>query len=301
MERCTSSKTSKYKIQILYEEQNRFNKLGPLNTSFCLVLIENGNGIVKINGDNIVFIAPVIFCINENDIILINSNSNSDIKAKIIYFHPSVLNQVFNFKNVRGGSSDFSITEMQDQFLLRTFVEKRDKTHGMFNLEPLICKRLIYLCEQLIKVSAIQKDDSWPCRTRSYLMELLFLIANIEFELKEKEHKIISEDEEKISPVLLFLMNNYDKKITISELTKQFNINRTTLSDSFNKVVGESIITYINRMRINMASTILRDTKLPISEIMLRVGFTENTHFFRTFKKYMGMSPRDYRDRYCIL
>jgi YesN/AraC family two-component response regulator len=34
---------------------------------------------------------------------------------------------------------------------------------------------------------------------------------------------------------------------------------------------------------------------------MLRVGYQDSTHFWRTFRKHIGLSPREYRDRYCWL
>ncbi|MDD6770863.1 MAG: AraC family transcriptional regulator [Inconstantimicrobium porci] len=82
-------------------------------------------------------------------------------------------------------------------------------------------------------------------------------------------------------------------------MTKKFNMNRTTLSEKFNRLVGETIITYINKLRVNIATTLLRDTRVPISEIMEIVGFNDSSYFFRTFKIYKGQSPKEYRDEYC--
>jgi AraC-like DNA-binding protein len=42
----------------------------------------------------------------------------------------------------------------------------------------------------------------------------------------------------------------------------------------------------------------LRDTLLPVSEIMYRTGFNEANHFSRTFKKYMSCAPSDYRKEF---
>jgi AraC family L-rhamnose operon regulatory protein RhaS len=43
----------------------------------------------------------------------------------------------------------------------------------------------------------------------------------------------------------------------------------------------------------------LRDTKLSVSEITARLGFTNITHFGRAFRKQMGYSPSEYRQRFC--
>lgn len=131
-------------------------------------------------------------------------------------------------------------------------------------------------------------------------MESLYLIDNVYYENQECTiEQINNQNDDEINQILLYLYNNYDKKITITELTKIFNMNRTTLSKKFKDVVGESIITYLNKVRINMAAIMLRDTELPIAEIMDRVGFVDATHFLRTFKKYIKFTPKEYRNKFC--
>jgi transcriptional regulator GlxA family with amidase domain len=52
------------------------------------------------------------------------------------------------------------------------------------------------------------------------------------------------------------------------------------------------------RLRLRMASVLLGETTLPVSEIMRRVGFGDATHFGRTFRKYTGYPPSEYRQRF---
>ncbi len=58
-------------------------------------------------------------------------------------------------------------------------------------------------------------------------------------------------------------------------------------------------MTYLTQLRIRLAALMLRDTKLPISEVMWRVGFRDGTHFGRTFRKHTAQSPSEYREQYC--
>jgi AraC family L-rhamnose operon regulatory protein RhaS len=51
-------------------------------------------------------------------------------------------------------------------------------------------------------------------------------------------------------------------------------------------------------LRINLAAAMLRDTGLPITEVRQRVGFNDDSHFRRTFRKYLGMAPGEYRREY---
>jgi len=296
IEFTTYAKNDCYSMPMSYWEGTELNNELALKNRFCFILIENGTGILKINNRNIPFIAPLIFCINENEKITIDNELNTKIKA--IYFHPNIVNCAFNFDNIRNIPEDFSMSTVQDCYFNKFFIERSDTFYGKINIGPLTNKRFEFLCESFKRESTLQNTSNWPCRSRSYIMEILFLTENIYSEHDLTEDKIIGEVDEEIYSILLYVINNYNKKITIPNLTKQFNINRTTLSKKFISSVGESIISYLNKLRIKMASIILRDTKLPISEVMERVGFSDNAHFLRTFKRYMGVSPKDYRDKY---
>jgi len=63
-------------------------------------------------------------------------------------------------------------------------------------------------------------------------------------------------------------------------------------------VTGMTIVAYLIQLRIKLAATMLRDTGLPVTEIHQRVGFNDDSHFRRTFRKYTGASPSEYRQRY---
>jgi len=125
-------------------------------------------------------------------------------------------------------------------------------------------------------------------------MEVLFIIQHCYSE-KDINSIKISESTASINDVLLYLHLNYYRKITIEELIVEFNTNRNTLNKKFKMETGLSPIQYTIKLRIKVACMLLRDTKLPISEIMERVGFNDASHWGRTFKLYTGLSPIDYR------
>lgn len=299
MELVTYDKYNKYNIfsmPMTYYEGNGFDNESALGERFCFILIEKGSGIINLNGKNISFISPVLFCINEKEHIRIN---NINTKVKAIYFHPSIINSALDFKLIREISADLPVTLKQDADMNNFFINHDDKFIGKISIGPVSFKKFDSLCNQLNIELTKQNRENWPCRSRSYIMEVLFLIENVYIKNDLLEEFVMEEYDENIKCILVYLFNNYNKKITISDLTKEFNINRTTLSKKFSDYVGESIVTYLNKLRITMAAIILRDTKLPITEIMERVGFSDSTHFLRTFKKYMSLTPKEYREKYC--
>lgn len=286
-----------FSLDMSYYEGNELNNETALNKRFCFILIEKGCGILNINNINVPFIAPTVFCINEKENIIIDKSLN--INIKVMYFHPSIINSMLNFENIRSIPMDFPQTVIQDCYLLKHFIYRDKSYYGKINISQLTYKRFELLLGLFNKETSMQNRDNWPCRSRSYVMEILFLIDSVYLENNNFNDSLNKDIEEELYSIILYLYNNYNRKITINELTNKFNINRTTLSEKFTNYVGETVITYLNKLRINMASTMLRDTKIPIYEVMERVGFSDYVHFSRTFKKYKGMSPKEYRKNYC--
>ena len=56
-----------------------------------------------------------------------------------------------------------------------------------------------------------------------------------------------------------------------------------------------SPISYINKIRIEKAAALFKNSDRSITEIAMEVGFDDSNYFSRIFKKQMGMSPREYK------
>lgn len=266
------------------------------NPVFKLVLLERGNGIMKVGDSTFAFNAPVAFCFNENE--QPEFVEKKDVCGKVICFVPSVINSSFNFENIRSIPESFSITELQDTYWLKPFLERNSRYFGKMTIGPVTSKRICNLINGYAK-EVDEKGQYWTCRGRSFLIEILVMIYRIFDEPREEEDFCLCQLTEDMAPVIMYLQNNYASKITIEQLTREFGINRTTLASKFNEVTGMTVVTYLNRLRINTAAAMLRDTLLPVTEIMEQVGFNESSHFCRTFHKYAGCSPSEYRERFC--
>jgi transcriptional regulator GlxA family with amidase domain len=95
-----------------------------------------------------------------------------------------------------------------------------------------------------------------------------------------------------------FIESNPDKKFTIDEISSKFGIGRRTFERRFKKSTGNSIIEYIQRVKVETIKKQLELDGKTINEIIFEIGYNDINAFRNVFKKYTGMSPVDYRRKY---
>ncbi|MBO0322904.1 AraC family transcriptional regulator [Muricauda sp. CAU 1633] len=86
---------------------------------------------------------------------------------------------------------------------------------------------------------------------------------------------------------------NFD--LTLAQLAKMLNMPERYLSQVINEYFHQNFYDFINSKRIEEAQRELRDKSKRISEIMYDVGFVSRSSFNTSFKKYVGMTPSEFR------
>lgn len=94
--------------------------------------------------------------------------------------------------------------------------------------------------------------------------------------------------------VYSYVKKNFREKITLSELCFIFGTNKTTLCSSFKKAYGDTVIGYINYLKVKEAKKMLREGKYNLTEISAMLGFSSVHYFSRMFKKHQNVSPSEY-------
>ncbi|WP_010246527.1 helix-turn-helix domain-containing protein [Acetivibrio cellulolyticus] len=286
-------------ISLFCDSEYKFDQDCNACNLFRLIIIEEGSGIAKLNNKRFLLNAPSLLCVSETESLCLEQGSN--IKAKSLYFHPCAVNSNFNFSTIRNNNNALSPTEVNDCTCLQPYYTRTSEYAGYLNIGPLTLKRMLQLFDLINNELTRQKDEFWPCRGRSYFLELLFIVERIYFNPEITKEPVLPDHPNDIDSVILYLHTNYQKKITIEELTKSFHINRNTLRERFEAATGMSVLTYLINLRLRIAALILKDTTVPVSEIVDRVGFNDNTNFGRAFRKAYGCSPTEYRQEYCWL
>lgn len=101
--------------------------------------------------------------------------------------------------------------------------------------------------------------------------------------------------DELIAQIQFWMRTNLNSEDNLSNIAAQFNISLRSLSRRFKAATGESAIQYWQKVRIEMAKDLLTSSNLSIQEIAFQVGYQDQGHLTRTFKKILQLTPKSYR------
>lgn len=298
MELCTLGRNRPgYTLNIWHTTAQALTPELGWNTRFRLVLIEAGSGFVQLAERQYPFVAPTVFCLNERE------NPRFDhsvpLQAQAIFFHPAVINSLFSFDQLRSGQADLTRSERYDTYWLQPFLSRDEGFTGQLPVGASAAHTMIALFDHLQHELDQQPDRHWPCRSRSYLIELLFLIARLHASAEPASTPALdAASPDDMQAVILYLHSHYQQKLTLPALAETFHTNRTTLTQQFRQATGTSIRAYLTQLRLRLSTSMLMDTSLSIEEIARRVGFKDMTHFGRTFRKHFDCTPSEYRALY---
>lgn len=95
--------------------------------------------------------------------------------------------------------------------------------------------------------------------------------------------------------LMRYINENYRGEISLSGAAQVLHMNSNYVSQLFKREAGVTFVHYITQKRLEDAKELLITTKKPLTDIALDVGFNDTFHFIKTFKKFIGMTPGQYR------
>lgn len=99
-----------------------------------------------------------------------------------------------------------------------------------------------------------------------------------------------------INKILKHLHLNIESEISLEKLAEDLNLSASYISSCFKKQMGISIMKYAKKIRIDRAKVLLTTTDISILDLSVSLGFYDQSHFSKTFKKFTGVSPSKYRN-----
>ena len=100
-----------------------------------------------------------------------------------------------------------------------------------------------------------------------------------------------------VGPALIELHSEPARRWTVEELARRTAYSRSTLNERFGRLLGQAPMQYLSEWRLQVAASLLHDTKLSVSMVAHRVGYESEEAFNRAFKRAMGSPPAQWRQR----
>lgn len=95
-----------------------------------------------------------------------------------------------------------------------------------------------------------------------------------------------------------YIHAHYKEPLSLEDVSRQVGFNASYFSTLFKKECGMGFVEYLTDVRINQAKELLRDTHISVAEICELVGYNDLKHFTKTFYKYTGVKPGEFRKLY---
>lgn len=267
---------SKQSILVYEIEKAKFAPFWHYHPEIELTLVTKGNGI-RIVGDN-------IESFQEGDLVLIGENlphhwvskeitSSNTQKAIVTQFQMKIFEKIGELSSIRHFLSSAQVGLHFPKVESTVLKSIEDLLHVAPSLRVSLLIQILY--------NLAQNSTS-----RSLSQSTKFNILDS------------SKEQERINKVIAFIIENLNKKLTVNLMADKCCMIPQAFCRWFRKHTGMSFITYLNKSRIESACQYLLTTDMPAKFVAYEVGFENASHFHRTFKKYVGVSPLEYRKRH---
>ncbi len=94
-----------------------------------------------------------------------------------------------------------------------------------------------------------------------------------------------------------YLYAHYNEQITLNEVAEHAFVSTYYISRMFKREMGKNFVDFLNEIRIEKAKEMLKDVRYKTYEVAEKVGIPDAHYFSRMFKKYVGMTPSEFRDQ----
>ncbi|WP_088006141.1 AraC family transcriptional regulator [Indiicoccus explosivorum] len=99
-----------------------------------------------------------------------------------------------------------------------------------------------------------------------------------------------------VNKVVLYINDEVERDLSVEDIAKHFHISTSHLSRIFREHAGITLVEYLNVRRVEESQYYLRHSNKSISAISSQFHFCNQSYFTRIFKKYSGVTPKQFRD-----
>jgi YesN/AraC family two-component response regulator len=143
----------------------------------------------------------------------------------------------------------------------------------------------------------LARANCYSERIPNYALSLLAMEISQEFietHFQEKDREL----NPKMEKIIEWVRVNYNLRMNMGEIARNFFYNPDYLSTAFRKYTGCPLMRYITMIRISNAKKLLLNTSEGIKEIAYKVGFDDEKAFMKRFKQFEDVTPSTYRNAF---
>lgn len=148
--------------------------------------------------------------------------------------------------------------------------------------------RFINEFEQLIEENDISEKNDDLCRN---IIERILIYCSCHGRGKEFSKK----NSGKVDEAVAWVGMHFRENISLSDVAERFNYSPNYFSEIFHNIKGVSFKRYLVNKRLDCAKKILDRMDISVTDLCIECGFSDTTHFSKSFKKKYGMTPSQYR------
>ena len=105
-------------------------------------------------------------------------------------------------------------------------------------------------------------------------------------------------NDEEVKKAQDYIEQNIEERLTIDDIAAFVTLGRRSLERRFKQATNNSVLEYIQRVKIEAAKKSFESSRKNINEVMYDVGYTDTKAFRTTFKKITGLTPIEYKNKY---
>lgn len=244
------------------------------------LVITEGTGELHLNDERIPVTPGTIVFIPSNQIHLVTCEAGRPFCFFALVFHPNLLNSPI---------CDTLQQQFLDPVLRQDILFPLIRTYnGGWEAE---IRRLLDEIHELF----LRKGYGYELLIKARLCEVWYHCCQHALK-KEKAAGAHSDCQiSLVKSIIEYIQVHYADPISLKDLALHFHLSEGHLCRSFKTVTRMSPVEYINYYRVSMSVELLRRTDARIGEIALRTGFDNISYYNRTFRKYMHMTPSQFR------
>ncbi len=103
-----------------------------------------------------------------------------------------------------------------------------------------------------------------------------------------------------IQKAVLEILSRFQEDISLMDMVAMTHLSRATFCREFKNYTDRTFVRFLNEVRINWVRQQLLRTDDPVSDIAFAAGYDNLSHFNRVFRRFIGTSPRDFRNRFSV-